>query len=173
MSNKFKRVKVVTEKGDRFITFKPVDLNDNLEELVCEKSCPYSKICDKIPDPRNMKDKNLKFLDFCGEAEDEKDNTSLGNMVPLEGTVEEFFKDYPDIFQILIKNNTMVGIKDIIHRVCSGWCESYNKELSNCNSSNSICWLQDLFINHISKDEKKENEENKDEDTKEKVNNDE
>jgi hypothetical protein len=160
MNNKFKRVKVVTEKGDRFITFKPVDLKDNLEELVCEKNCPYSKICDKIPDPRNMNDKNLKFLDFCGEAEDERDNTSLGNMVPLEGTVEEFFKDYPDIFQILIKNNTMVGIKDIIHRVCSGWCENYNKEMTNCKSTNSICWLQDLFINHISNEDNDKQGEN-------------
>ena len=144
--NKFSKIKVETPKGVRYITYKPVP-GVKADELVCETRCPYGKICDKLRDPRHPEDKNLCFMDFCGEFGSESPK-GLSEMIPKEGSLEEVFSDFEDIFQTLIKENPMVRLSDIIEKVCSGWCDDHNEEHTNCVASNKSCLLHDLFLKH-------------------------
>lgn len=155
---KLKKVKVMTPKGERYLTFAPVD-SVPVDDIVCTTKCPYGKICDKLIDPRNPdKFDEYVFTDFCSElgllnldnsggSTGENNEENLLCMVPVKGTIEEAFsKDYPDIFTQIIDKNPLVNVKDFIDSVCSGWCGSYNSEYSNCKSSNKLCMLNGLFM---------------------------
>lgn len=155
MAKKLKRVKVMTQKGERVLVFRPIK-DIPTEQVICETECPYGKICDKIIDPRNPNNPDFKFTDFCGdlgeimeeESESEKSkNEDLTEYVPVEGTIEENLYDFPDIFQTLIEKNPMVRISDVIDKCCSSWCDSYTKDHSNCNTKNKLCIMHDLFKN--------------------------
>lgn len=158
---KLVRVKVDTPKGVRYLTFGPVE-SIPTDQLICSKSCPYGSICDKIFDPRNPdKFPEYTFTDFCAElgmgvVDDGNDSSdtsnqdeSLMSMVPIKGTIESAFgDDYPDIFQQIIGNNSMIRVKDFIEKVCSKWCEHYKDDHSECRSSNKFCLLQNIFYNN-------------------------
>jgi hypothetical protein len=146
---KIKVIKVDGENGEKFkFNFRPL-YNVGDDELVCETRCTYCDICNKIPDPRALGDKERCFEDFCGELGEADDPENL-NMIPLPGSLEESFKDENDIFLKLIEKNPVIKLEDLIEKVCSsGWCEDYNKEHTNCNSKNRSCLMQDLFIKKV------------------------
>ena len=143
---KVKVIKVDGEDGAKFeFKFRPL-FNVGDDELVCETRCSYCDICDKIGDPRALKDNERCFEDFCGELGETDDPENL-NMIPMPGSLEEGFKNEKDIFQRLIEKNPTIRLSDLIEKVCStGWCEDYNKEHTNCVASNKSCLMQDLFI---------------------------
>ena len=143
---KLKKCKVTTPKGDRFLTFRPVSADIPLDQLICDAECPYSKVCDKLPDPRNPEDKDLCFMDFCGNLGDEESSQELGDMVPVDGTIEEALSDFPDIFQILIERNPVVRLKKIVDNFCSTWCDVYQSDYSMCCSENKSCIMNELFL---------------------------
>lgn len=149
MSEQKKKLKVIRvdgENGKKFqFQFRPLfGVAD--DELVCETRCPYCDICDKIRDPRALSDEDRCFEDFCGELGETDDPENL-NMIPVSGSLEEGFKNEKDIFTTLIEKNPTIRLNDLIEKICSsGWCEDYNKEHSNCVSSNKSCLMQDLFI---------------------------
>ena len=144
---KLKKCKVNTPKGEIFLTFRPVSSDIPLDQLICDAECPYSKVCDKLPDPRNPEDKDLSFMDFCGNLGDEEETQALSDMVPVEGTIEEaFLSEFPDIFQILIDKNPVVKLKNIVDSFCSTWCDVYQSDYSMCCSENKACIMNDLFL---------------------------
>ena len=156
-ASKLKRVKVITPKGERTLLYKPV--NDiPTENVICETACPYGKLCEKLEDPRHPEDPNFRFTDFCGElgikdiddgvnSEENDEEISLIEMVPVEGTIEKNLSDFPDIYQQLIAKDPVVKLSEIIEKFCSNWCDSYNKEHTNCKYENKLCMMHDLFKN--------------------------
>jgi len=146
--NKLRKIIVQTKNGDRTLIYRPV--NDvPKESYICE-ICPYFNICEFLPDPTNIDDKDRSFMDFCGSIEtnvkdDEKELTS--ELIPVEGTIENNLGDIYDVTKELIKKNALVKVQDIVDNVCSGWCDSYAPDCANCNAQNTGCILNNLFKN--------------------------
>lgn len=92
--------------GNLEFRFGPPLENIGDEEIICDtRGCPYENVCWNIPDPEALEDKSLCFVDFCGmigigENGDPEDH----NRMPLSGSLEEGFKDYPEILKILEEN---------------------------------------------------------------------
>lgn len=154
---KRKAIKFKTRNGDeREIIMEPVLNLAGPEVLVCEEYCPYSKICKILPDPRKPEGSDIGedgydgFLNFCGDlgTGDENFDIAIANYVPAEGSLEQVFEDFPDIFNLLIEKNPVVRVNDIIDNVCKGgWCSDWTPDHCNCKSSNMSCILRSLFIN--------------------------
>lgn len=146
-NNKLKRVKVDTPKGSRALVFRPVT-NIPTGGLICDSECPYCEICDKLPDPRNPKDDNFRFIDFCGDIGMEYSNSNKdegGDLVPIEGTIENNLLDIFDNYQEILKSNPMVKLSDVIDKLCQNWCDRYNEKHSNCKSDYKLCIIRELF----------------------------
>lgn len=142
--NRLIRVKVLTPKGERTLTYEPT----SGDTIVCLRGCVYKDVCDKIRDPRNPEDPDGAFTDFCSECAndlDEETQRVLANCIPKPGTIEENLYDL-DIVQELIEKNPLVSVNKVIDSVCSGWCDSYNEKKSNCNARNGMCILRSIFI---------------------------
>lgn len=96
---KLKTVKVPTSNGEKVVVFRPIE-EIPTSHLICDKECPYGKCCSFIPDPRDPGNEELSFIDFCNDlGANEGEDSDLTSMVPKEGTLEEIFKDQPDILQ--------------------------------------------------------------------------
>lgn len=165
---KQKRVKIETEDGTKYITYRPVESIPE-KNTICNVYCRYSKICGRIPDPRNMDDEDSSYLEFCnslgdnlGVEEDEKTNNKgtecLSAMIPIEGSLEELYKDRKDILQIIIGKDPIYKLSDIIDNCCPGICEFYSADHSDCSIDNGMCILRGLLLNK--KTVKKESGEN-------------
>lgn len=149
---KYRRVLVETPKGKRYLTYRPVNV-ENATDLICETHCPYKNVCDKIKDPRNLENSELTFLDFCSEIGQEKDDDVEVNMVPVAGTIETELGDVVDIFQAMMEKNPPLRLVQVIDNVCPGWCDDYTPEHKNCNAKNGTCIMKNLFDNTNKKDE--------------------
>jgi hypothetical protein len=147
---KIKRVKVSTEKGDRYLVFRPV--TDKDVENVCLEVCPYGeKICTALRDPRDPENPKRKFTDFCGNLgilEDDEDNDkTLKDYVPVRGTLEQALPDFDSIYQTIIKDNGYVRVQEVIDSACDGFCPLYKEDHSECSPKNTGCFLRGLLKN--------------------------
>lgn len=143
---KIKRIKVVTSNGDRYLVFRPV--LDNHNEISCLSVCPYGpKICGSLRDPRDPENPDKTFLDFCGNLGiiDDEENKDYKDYVPVEGTIEQVFPEYEDVYQNIIKENGYVRMTNVIDAVCDGVCGLYNDCHSACSPSNGSCMLHSLL----------------------------
>ncbi len=151
---KLVRIPVETPQGERRLTFKKYDITDSQGKMMCTACCPYKDICERIPDPRNPEDKSLSFIDYCSSLNESDDEEYL-NCVPVEGTIEKELRDIiPDIYQQIIKEENLVPVNKVIDSVCSGWCDLYSKDHTNCTSNNKLCILNSLFPGKEDKSEK-------------------
>lgn len=144
---KFKQVKIQTPKGERTLEFQKVEVPE--ETHVCNVCCSYGRACLNLRDPRDPSNPEKLFQHFCtnlGKEGSESEDSDLQSMVPVPGTIEKNLGDFEDIYQQIIKSDPQVKLSQVIEKVCSGWCDMYNPEKSNCNSNNSLCMLKDLFI---------------------------
>jgi hypothetical protein len=143
---KLRKLEVVGDDGKkRFFKFQPMLKELSEEQLVCDY-CSYSEICDKIKNPKALNDADSTFEDFCSEL-GELENPENLNLFPVQGSLEEGFKEDFDIFQELIKYNPTIRVNDLIESVCAtGWCEDYSEDHCNCSANNKSCLLYDLFI---------------------------
>lgn len=137
--------KKVVEVGEKTFTFQPAGYRDGVYD--CELVCPYAKYCEHLPDPRpEMKDEKSSFLNFCGSV-GELEGLD-GNYIPVDGTIEENFKDDEDVInQLIYKGLGMVNVTEIVDEVCSGFCDQYDETHSNCKSCNAGCILNKLLRN--------------------------
>lgn len=107
-------------------------------------------MCDKIKDPRAGAEEGLTFLDFCSELGTDEvgvaDERTV-NSVPVEGTIETELEDVVNIYESMVDKDPYVKLSDIIDCVCSGWCDVYTPDHSNCKSGNGSCILHSLFLN--------------------------
>lgn len=144
---KIKRIKVETEKGDRYLVFRPV--MEPSETLDCIKLCPYGeKICTALRNPRDPENPKSCFADFCGNLGIlDEDDKELKDYIPVKGTLEQVLPDFDSVYQEIIKGNGYVQINDIIDSICDGSCGLYREDHKNCSPSNSSCILQDLLQN--------------------------
>lgn len=158
--DKLKRVKVSTPDGVKYVMFRPVTELPT-DRLICDDYCPYEKICGKLPDPRDPGNKELCFTDFCntlGEGDDEDEK--LVGMVPVEGELENLFKDNPNFLKELIeKENPVYKLSSIIDKCCPGMCEYYSSNYEYCTLKNKMCILRGLLVGESFK--KKGNNDNK------------
>lgn len=145
---KIKRVKINTPNGVRFINYKPVVVDENKKELVCNE-CPYFRKCETIMNPEKPDDPESTFQEFCSEIGTSKDgekvDTTLMQCIPEEGTLEENLGDLPDIYQHLIAKKGYVKLENVIDCVCKESCPYWNEEHTECKTSNELCFLQDLI----------------------------
>lgn len=159
-------VKVQTPFGERHLTFHPVTI-DREDENLCETKCPYggngSGLCDKMRDPRDPENPNSYFMVFCQEINVKSDlatpdkEIDMNSYVPAPMTVEENLMDVCDINREIIKRNPYVKLDKVIDSVCSGWCADYCADHSKCTSKNLSCIIPNLLKAY--EDEKKEAEE--------------
>ena len=93
--------KILKIKETKFRLLPQENLGD--EELICETRCPYSDICDKLPNPRNPEDPDSSFEDFCGELgelgepgqnEEDPDRAEIFNSIPAPGSLETIYPEY-------------------------------------------------------------------------------
>lgn len=162
MSNLLKKLKkavINTPFGKKTIVFRPVEDTMEVEgsevigaTYLCDFHCPYGKVCQYLPDPRNPENKEYKFCDLCAElgdkAMDEEgiDYSLFRTMVPCEGEIERVFgEDIPSITDIILKANPMYSLSSIIDKVCPGMCEFYDPEHSQCGCDNPLCILTGLW----------------------------
>lgn len=148
------RVKIVTPVGIRYLTFIPKPINESsINESLCN-ICSYgTSICDNLSCPIDPNDENIRFSDFCtglgsGEilkSDGTEETMDLSNYYPEEGTIEKELGDIIDINGCSIKFGRQVKITEVIDCICPGGCDLYNKEHSQCTSSNHICILRDLL----------------------------
>lgn len=153
-SRKEKRVKINTPNGVRYLTYKPAiirvdDEGNEIKELICNQ-CSYYKKCDKFLNPETPADKESSFQEFCSDLGtptegNSKIDTSLIDYIPVEGTLEENISDLQDVYEVLIKKNGFVKLVDIIDCVCKESCPYWNKEHTDCKSTNEFCLLEDLI----------------------------
>lgn len=142
---KLKTVRFSTPKGERSIQFRPVKVIPS-DKVLCDEDCPYGKMCSFMRDPRDPENPKLTFNDFCGSlGEGEDEDSSLTEMVPVEGTVEQNLNDFEDIFQVLLKEEKYVKVSDLIKYHCSKFCDMHTEDRSQCTSSNKMCVLHDLY----------------------------
>lgn len=153
-------VTVQTRLGERKLLMEPSPNMTGADEYICETRCPYSKVCSFIPDPRKPEgtpniDEVDGFISFCGSlGKGEDEDSELRDYYPAEGSIEKTFKDFPDIYKIVIDKNPLVNIKDVISSACKGWCPDYSDDYCNCTSQNMSCILRGLFTNTKALDEK-------------------
>ncbi len=149
---KIKRISVLTPKGERILSFMPIDehLLNEQEYTPCDKQCPYGpELCDKIKDPRDPTNPKKCFGDWCANlGNNEGDQPEYANCVPIEGTIEENLGDIQDIHQTLIEKDPLVKLTNVIDNVCDGYCDMYEQTHSQCNSNNKLCILRKLFKNN-------------------------
>lgn len=134
--------------------FYPVpDDENNPEELFCN-TCPLHGFCNLIPDPRDPENKEVTFMDFCGATGDQSISETLSsdkyeNLLPVVSDVIEYTKVLgSDVYQKIIEKDPYVKLSEVIDCMCGegGYpCPMYNKEHSNCSSSNLVCVLKNLF----------------------------
>ena len=149
---KLKTVKVPTSNGEKVVVFRPIE-DIPTSHLICDKECPYGKCCSFIPDPRDPGNEELSFIDFCNDlGANEGEDSDLTSMVPKEGTLEEIFKDQPDILQKIAGNKKLVYLDEVIDKCCPDICEYYNKEHSECTLENKMCILRGLFVGPVKED---------------------
>lgn len=138
-----KKKKIVKVGGMSF-TFSAAGFGEGVFD--CERVCTYYKYCEHIKDPRNLEDLKMRFIDFCGSIGEFEGCD--GNLIPVDGTVEENFKDDLDIMnQLIDKNPPLVNVKDFIDNVCRNFCDSHKLDYSECKSDNAGCLLNMLFKN--------------------------
>lgn len=143
-TEKFRKVKIKTKLGDRYLTFKPVKVEDFENGYICETDCPYGeKICGRLRNPEVPDDETQSFMDFCSNLDLEDKTMEL--YVPIEGTLESNLFDLDDVNKELINNRELVSVKEVIDSVCDGMCDLYDKTHCNCKMTNPTCLLQDLF----------------------------
>lgn len=159
MIKKLVRIPVQTPVGEKTLKFFRVVATEDGKPIgrPCEGLCPYSESCDFLPDPRDPQNQQKGFMDFCGELQiaDLKSNENSDgpienpylDCIPCDGTVEENLEDIlgNETYKRLIESRKVVKIKDFVDNVCSGWCDYYEKDHSNCNQSNPLCILAKLY----------------------------
>lgn len=149
---KVKKFRIETEKGTRALEFRPVPKAPGGAQIVCTTACPYGvKVCSHLIDPRHPNDKLYSFQDFCcgiGRNEDATtENEDELSYVPASGTLEANLYDVSDCFQNLISENKFVKVNEVIDAICQDTCPNWNKDHTECNTSNHMCILYDLFKN--------------------------
>ena len=160
MSNlkKFVSVAVETPKGVKKLKFAKYTGDTEERPCRCETVCSYAKICELIPDPRDPENKDMSFVDFCGELSEREDDKYL-DIVPVENTIEENLSDVlPDICQQIIKDKRLTSADVVVDTLCPGWCSDYKKDHSGCKVENRSCILHDLFMKINKKEEPTEDE---------------
>ena len=133
------------EEKKRTFLFVPANLDDSSSnEPLCKTQCPYGiDRCSLIPDPRDSQDPDKCFQDFCFELSDEGEQFS--SYVPKKGTIEEGMRDVNQ-FKHIIEKGSLVDIREVIHTMCNGLCDRYQKNLEGCTSDNQTCILHDILI---------------------------
>lgn len=163
---KLKRVKIMTPEGEKYITYRPVE-NINVDQLLCDSECQYGKVCGKIPDPRKPENEEYCFTDFCnslGEGDGESDKLTL--MVPMEGELENIFKDRKDILQIIVGKDPIIKLSEAIEKCCPGMCDMYNSEHTECKLDNRMCIFRNLFLRKTKRSKKEDKDKDNNEKTK-------
>ena len=154
---KYVNVPVDTPKGRRCIKFFRYSDEDN-KRRPCEGLCSYSAVCESLPDPSHLEDKDKGFLDFCGNlgmGEDGEELENLIDVIPAPESIEEALGDICDPYQELIKREKMVKIGKVIDVVCSGgFCSRYLPDHSRCTYENKSCILRPLFFSGRGEEEK-------------------
>ena len=147
--NKLKKVKINTEKGERFLVFRPAPTLPEGERIACDSVCKYgSKKCRLLRNPENPEDPDESFMDFCANLGCDDKNSDLSQYIPCENTIEENLSDIDDVYQKLIKDNGFVRITEVIDSCCSEVCPMYSKNYENCTEKNDMCILRDLLKNN-------------------------
>lgn len=153
-----KRINVQTPKGTKSILMLPVLIDSEngvveLNDTLCASCCPYVSVCEKLADPRNPEDKNMRLIDWCNESSFSDSTmtttTDIAMMHPMKGEIEKLYDEDSEPFKQLTEQNPMVHLNDFIDSVCPGFCDSYNKEHTNCKLENDFCICKDLFIKTI------------------------
>lgn len=148
MIKKLIRVPVQTPNGEKHVKFFQFTGEDTGGKRPCEEICPYAEFCDKIPDPREPKNEERKFMDFCGELGSAEGDDKYIDVIPAEGAIEEELSDViGDVYQDMIKEKKLVKVDRVIKAVCSGWCEKFSEDFKNCTAENKSCILAQLFKN--------------------------
>ena len=156
---KLKTVKIPMSDGsEKVVAYRPIEKIPT-SHLICDKECPYGKCCSFMPDPRDPGNQELSFTDFCNDlgGSGEEDD-ALSSMVPKEGTLEEVFKDQPDVLQKIIASRKLVYLDEVIDKCCPDICEYYNKVHSECSLENKMCFLRGLFVGPVKEDKSLEEE---------------
>jgi hypothetical protein len=145
-------VKVQTPAGERHLTYHPVNI-DKEDENLCDTKCPYGKnrLCDKLRDPRDPENKNACFMAFCQEIDPNTDlvtpdkNILMNNYIPVDMTIEDNLSDVADVYKDIIRVNPCVRITRVIDTICPDWCPDYCADHSNCTSKNMSCIMRGLL----------------------------
>ncbi len=149
---KLKKVTVKTQDGDKEVVMAPisVDTTRELTNVICTECCPYGKVCGKLRHPAHLEDKGLTLNDWCVELSftDEKmtEVNELGSYYPMAGEVEKLYPDNSEPLQQLLEENPIIRLNEFIDKVCSGFCDQYNPEHSNCSFDNQTCICRELFL---------------------------
>ena len=61
------------------------------EKVECPKICPIADICERLPDPRNIKDSTHEFYELCTELESDGFIDMIPDMTEAE-VLEEYKK---------------------------------------------------------------------------------
>lgn len=152
-TKRLRNVTKMTPRGEINITFRPVIIDENESEerknrlvtgYVCTEDCSYRQICPHLYDPRT-EDKSGKFVNFCNDLVSE--DTSLAEMVPVEGTLENNIEGIEDIYKQVLGENPLIKLDTIIDKLCPGMCSMYCKDHSMCrrDGNNYSCLLNSLF----------------------------
>ena len=120
---------------------------------LCEKYCPYSKMCINIPHPADMNNNHKHFVSFCNNINDyvegkDKDPNLEYTSYPARGAIEELFKEMgSNMYKNITsgKNDLLIKVSDVIDSLCPDTCDLYDPKHTKCNSKNSYCILHILL----------------------------
>ena len=160
MSNlkKFVSVEVETPKGTKKLKFSKYTGETDGRPCRCEDVCSYASVCEIIPDPRDPRNPDVSFVDFCGELSEREEEKYL-DLVPTENTIEENLGDViPDICQQIIAKKKLTNAEEVVDCLCPGWCSNYTKDHSGCKVETKSCILHDLFMKVKKRKKPEENE---------------
>ena len=61
----------------------------------CNNICPLRNVCDRLPNPEKPRDKEQRFIDFCGMNENINEFFGGAEYIPdmTEGEIKEVFED--------------------------------------------------------------------------------
>lgn len=168
MIDKLRKIKVKTPKGERELLFTKYNLPTTEGRIPCTDKCPYAEICDYVPHPEDPENPDVSFIDFCGGVGLEDPEHEDLDLIPKDGSIEKAMADLmkPDVYQKILENKRLVSIDTVVDNFCSGWCDYYTPDHSNCRMDNMSCLMRDVFIKsgkEPKKEDKSHTEENKSE----------
>lgn len=149
---KIKTVRVNTPNGIKTVSMAPITLDTTreLSDVICTECCPYGKLCGSLRHPEFPDDNSKTLNDWCVDVSfvDEKKTeiNDLGCYYPISGELENLYPEGSDSLKQIMNKNPIIRLNEFIDKVCSGFCDQYNPEHSNCTFKNQTCICKELLL---------------------------